>query len=275
MTTKPKYLSQLTKDDIANLKVGDSVYLKHGAYTSHSKGETVLVEKIARKYIYLERGYKINLEIGCVVADYRGISPALYPSEQVYDTLVQANQFIKAVEQACAKMTFERALLINQALGLGIEVPNSPYADGMSDSTPAFHHIQKPKQFLACIGLNNDILCDDDVLYHHFTQLLSVFEKQPAFVALSKDTQNEFVCKLYHWIQAVCETCIGKDGVVLSDDICDFVDFYESLNPALSDDEQQTSLLKFLASYDCPLSDYIADGVGRLNRLVFNYFPEP
>lgn len=113
----------LTIEQIKQLKVGDTVYLKHNKIYDKSVGKTVTVSKIGRKYIELDgTSHKIVIETGEITKDYRGYAPTLYQSEEYYEDTFHKYQFILKVRKYCEKLQYAEAKVINEILGLGFEL---------------------------------------------------------------------------------------------------------------------------------------------------------
>lgn len=117
----------LTIEQIKQLKIGDTIYLKHDKFYDKSVGKTVTVSKIGRKYIELDgTSHRIELITGELTKDYRGYAPTIYPSEQVYKEYEAKVRFINQVAFYCSKqLTYQQAKLINDTLGLDFKLENS------------------------------------------------------------------------------------------------------------------------------------------------------
>lgn len=113
----------LTIEQIESLKVGDTVYFKHGKNYQRSKGILCTVSKIGRKYIeFDDTSHKIVIKTGEVTKDYRGYSPMPYLSEEEYDEYESKLKFIENVLKACKDLSFEQAKLVNDTLKLDVKL---------------------------------------------------------------------------------------------------------------------------------------------------------
>lgn len=114
---------RLTLEHIKNLKVGDTVYLRHNRYYTFSANTTVAVKKIGRKYIQLDgTSHKIIIETGELTKDYSGYAPDMYTSEHDYNVLVAKNKFTLAVKKYCSGLTYEEAKAVKELLNLDIKL---------------------------------------------------------------------------------------------------------------------------------------------------------
>lgn len=114
---------RFTLEHIKNLKVGDTVFLKHNSYYSFSSSETVTVKKIGKKYIELDdTPHKIVIATGELTKDYRGYAPDMYTSEHDYNVMVAKHKFTLAVRKYCADLDFAEAKAVKELLNLDIKL---------------------------------------------------------------------------------------------------------------------------------------------------------
>lgn len=107
----------LTQEQIKNLKVGDTVYIVPNKLSNHKSPYESTVEKIAKKYIYLDCGRKVEISTGCLVYLGFGANDSVYISEQVYQQKIAENKTIKEVTELIKKgITYQQALLIKKIL---------------------------------------------------------------------------------------------------------------------------------------------------------------
>lgn len=115
----------LSIEQIKQLKIGDTIYLKHDKSYDKSVSKTVTVSKIGRKYIELDgTSHRIELATGNLTKDYRGYTPTLYQSEEHYKDVCHKYQFTLKVRKYCEKLQYAEAKAINEILGLGFKLGN-------------------------------------------------------------------------------------------------------------------------------------------------------
>lgn len=115
---------KLTLEQIKQLKVGDTIYLKYDNRYDKFIGKNVTVSKIGRKYIELSgTSHRIVLATGELTKDYYGNAPAMYPSEQACKEHQAKIKFTRQIAFYCSNnLTYQKAELINETLGLGFKL---------------------------------------------------------------------------------------------------------------------------------------------------------
>ncbi len=106
----------LSIDELKQLEVGDTVFIftnsKRGFGWNHT------VEKIGRKYIYLDQQEIIDLTTGKTKKDYRGISLNVWKDEAAYQEDLRKHRYIRKIKSAVeeTKLSYDQALKIDVVL---------------------------------------------------------------------------------------------------------------------------------------------------------------